>query len=329
MNAPRLHAGILDLDCAAEVQRIERWMLGVVGRDFRRKGAVVALSGGVDSSVCAALAVRAFGPAKVFGLMMPERDSSPRSLARATLLAGELGISHAVEDITAALEALGCYRQRDEAIRALFPAYGPDWRSKIVIAGGREGTFNWFKLVVESPGGERSEARLPVREYLQVVAATSYKQRVRKAVEYFHADRLHYAVIGTPNRQEYDQGFFVKNGDGSADVKPIAHLYKTQVYALARHLGLPAEIREAAPTTDTYSLHQGQDEFFFALPWDRMDVALWACDHAVPEADLAAHFGITPAQASFIYRDIASKRQAGRYLHAGAALAEPVEAARR
>ena len=123
------------------------------------------------------------------------------------------------------------------------------------------------------------ETRLPLQEYLQIVAATNFKQRIRKTLEYFHADRLNYAVVGTPNRLEYDQGFFVKNGDGAADVKPIAHLYKTQVYALARHLGLPEEICNGAPTTDTYSLPQGQDEFYFALPYDQMDLALWALNH--------------------------------------------------
>jgi len=229
-----------------------------------------------------------------------------------------------VENIAPTLEALGCYRWRDEAMRAVFPQFGPDWKSKIAIAGGRDGTFNYFKLVVQSPAGELSEARLPLREYLQIVAATNFKQRVRKTVEYFHADRLNYAVIGTPNRLEYDQGFFVKNGDGAADLKPIAHLYKTQVYAMARHLGIAAEICNAAPTTDTYSLQQGQDEFYFALSYEKMDVALWAFNHGVPEAALAAFLGMTTEQAAFTYKDIVAKRLATRYLHAAPALVEPV-----
>ena len=315
---------VLAIDAEAQASRIAERLAAIVGRDLRRRGLVIALSGGVDSSVCAALAVRAVGPGKVFGLMLPERDSSPQSLTRAKLVAAQFGIAHEVEDIAPALEALGCYRRRDEAIRAVFPDYGELWKSKIAIAGGREGAFNYFKLVVQPPGGALREARMPVREYLQVVAATNFKQRIRKTLEYYHADRLNYAVIGTPNRLEYDQGFFVKNGDGAADVKPIAHLYKTQVYALARHLGIPAEICEAAPTTDTYSLVQGQDEFYFALPYDRMDVALWAANHGVPAADLAAHFGIAVREAEFIYKDIDAKRRATRYLHAAPALIEPV-----
>ena len=314
---------ILALDAEAEATRVAARLLAWV-KEHRRRGVVIALSGGVDSSVCAALAVRALGAARIFGLMLPERDSSKDSARRARLVTDQFGIAHAEEDIAPALEGLGCYRRRDEAIRRVFPEYGEGWKSKIAIAGGRDGAFNYFKLVVQSPRGELREARLPAREYLEIVAATNFKQRVRKTLEYYHADRLNYAVIGTPNRLEYDQGFFVKNGDGAADFKPIAHLYKTQVYTLARHLGIPDEICRAAPTTDTYSLQQGQDEFYFALPYDRMDVALWAHNHGVPAATLAARLGMSEAQAAFVYRDIEAKRAATRYLHAAPALAGPV-----
>src|SRR5690606_13609620 len=190
------------------------------------------------------------------------------SLTRGQQLAEHLGVEYLVQDIAPSLEAIGCYRWRDEAIRRALPQYGPDWRMKIVIAGGIDQGINYFRIVAEAPDGARYEKRLDLPEYLQIVAATNFKQRIRKTVEYFHADRLNYAVVGTPNRLEYDQGFFVKHGDGSADVKPIAHLYKTQVYALARHMGLPEEICNAVPTTDTYSLAQGQDEFYFALPYE-------------------------------------------------------------
>lgn len=317
-----LHDGVLAIDCEAEAARIAARMREALVSGLRRRGFVIAMSGGIDSSVCAALAVRAVGPARVHGLMLPERDSAPESLERATALAAQLGIGHHVEDIAPSLDALGCYSRRDEAIRAVFPEYGPGWKSKIAIAGA--GGFSYFRLVVQSPDGTRRDARLPAKEYLQVVAATNFKQRVRKMVEYYHADRLHYAVIGTPNRLEYDQGFFVKNGDGAADLKPIAHLYKTQVYLLARHLGIPDAIREAAPTTDTYSLSQGQDEFYFALPYQRMDIALWACNHGVAPDELAAFLGVAPELASFVYRDIAAKRAATRYQHATPILAGSV-----
>jgi NAD+ synthase len=319
-----LDARVLDIDEESVVERICSRVREILSQDLSRRGLVVAISGGIDSSVCAALAVRALGPGKVFGLLLPERDSSGFSTERGKQLAAHLEIQHDVQDIAPALEALGCYRWRDDAIRKVFPEYGDGWKSKIAIAGGTEGRINYFQLIVQSPDGRTLRERLGVREYLQIVAATNYKQRLRKAVEYFHADRLNYAVVGTPNRLEYDQGFFVKNGDGSADLKPIAHLYKTQVYALARHLKLPPEICNAVPTTDTYSLSQGQDEFYFALPYAQMDLALWAHNHGVSAQTLSRSLGIREERAVFLYRDIEAKRRTTRYLHSKPVLIEDV-----
>lgn len=316
---------LLSFDRDAEINRITGKVRELMRQHLKRRGLVVAMSGGIDSSVCAALAVRALGPDKVFGLLMPEHDSSSESAAKGRLLAEHLGIRHTVEDIAPTLEAIGCYRWRDEAIRAVFPAYGEGWKNKIVIAGGTQGQINHFKLVVQEPGnGPLHEQRLGLREYLQIVAATNFKQRIRKTLEFFHADRLNYAVVGTPNRVEYDQGFFVKNGDGSADLKPIAHLYKTQVYALARHMGLPDVICNATPTTDTYSLSQGQDEFYYALPYKEMDVALWHLNQGLPAAKLAECLGLSEEQAGFIYQDIEAKRRTTAPLHWSGLLMEPV-----
>ncbi len=319
----RLEPSVLEIDRAAETARIAARLVEIVGRVLRRRGVVVAVSGGIDSSVCAALAARAFGRERVLALLLPEHDSSRESTRLGRLVAEHLNLEYRVEHIGPALEAIGCYRWRDAAIRRIFPAYGEGWRSKIVIAGTQNG-LTYFKLVVQSPAGETREERMGIHEYLQVVAATNFKQRLRKTLEYFHADRLNYAVIGTPNRLEYDQGFFVKNGDGSADVKPIAHLYKTQVYALARHLGLPQEICNAQPTTDTYSLPQGQDEFYFGLPWDKMDLALWALNHEASAAALARGIGVSEVQAERVYADIRAKRHATRYLHLAPQLIAPL-----
>ncbi|HET9932428.1 MAG TPA: NAD(+) synthase [Polyangiaceae bacterium] len=319
-----MDASVLDLDLPKTVERIcERIKESVAG--MRKRGAVVAISGGIDSSVCATLSARALGRENVVFLILPERDSSSRSGRLGHMLADHLNVERIVCDIAPTLDAIGCYRWRDDAIRAVFPEYGEGWKNKIVIAGGLERGINFHKLVVEDPSGNRQEKRLGPKEYLQIVAAQNFKQRIRKTLEYFHADRLNYLVIGTPNRLEYDQGFFVKNGDGSADMKPIAHLYKTQVYALARHLGLPAEVVSVRPTTDTFSLEQGQDEFYFALPYEKMDLALWAKNHGRPAAELAAALGISEHQAELVYRDIDAKRRTTRYLHARPELVEPVE----
>jgi len=318
-----LDPGVFALDYAAEAARIAARLREATARVLHKRGLVVAISGGVDSSVCAALAVRALGPDKVFTLILPERDSASSSARNARVLAEHLGVRTETVDIAPALAAIGCYAARDAAVRRLLPDYTEAWRMKIAIAGGSAGGINHFVLIAESPEGVRRECALPLPEYLQIVAATNYKQRLRKTLEYFHADRLNYAVVGTPNRLEYDQGFFVKNGDGSADVKPIAHLYKTQVYGMARHLGLPDCVATAAPTTDTYSLAQGQDEFYFALPWPQMDLALWALEHRRPAGELAAALGIAEAAAAAVYTDIERKRSSTRYLHLAPLLLGP------
>jgi NAD+ synthase len=308
---------VLQFDMDQAVDYIGSRMRELVSRRMLRRGAVVAISGGIDSSVTAALTVKALGPKRVFGLLLPETDSSPTSSNLGAVLAEHLGIEYVTENIAPTLEAIGCYERRDEAYRQVFPDYGDGWKAKIVLPADLMDSdrMNVYRLVVQDPDGNMHEERLPVHAYLQIVAATNFKQRIRKTMEYYHADRLNYAVMGTPNRLEYDQGFFVKNGDGSADVKPIAHLYKTQVYALAKHLGLPDEICGATPTTDTYSLPQGQDEFYFVLPYAEMDLILWAHNHSVDSAVVAESLDLDARQVERVYHDIERKRATTLPLH--------------
>jgi NAD+ synthase len=247
---------------------------------------------------------------------MPDRDSSSESLRLGKLLAHSLRVEAVTEDITPILESTGCYRRQAEAIQKIFEEYGDGWKSKIVLPSILVGDrLNISSLTVETPAGERMTKRLPREAYLQLVAATNFKQRVRADVAYYHADRLNYAVCGTPNRLEYDQGFFVKGGDGSADFKPIAHLYKSQVYAIAESLGIPEEIRRRCPTTDTFTLPQTQEEFYFSLPYDKMDLCLYAHNHGISASEAALVLGLTTHQVERVYWDIAAKRRATLPLH--------------
>jgi len=314
--SPDVSLDLLRLDAAQVTREITTAVESAVVRGMRKRGLVVGLSGGVDSSVCAALCARALGPRRVVGLLMPERESSSETLELGRLAAESAGITPVLEDISATLEAAGCYERRDRAIRSLIPEYGPGWRCKVSLPSVvNSDQYRIFSVIAQSPDGTQHRARVTPSAYLELVAATSFKQRTRKMMEYYHADRLNYAVVGTPNRLEYDQGFFVKNGDGAADIKPIAHLYKTQVYQLAEYLGVPETIRTRPPTTDTYSLPQTQEEFYFSLPYDKMDLCLYAINNGFEAADVGAALGLSAQEVERVFRDIDSKRRASRYLH--------------
>ncbi len=314
----------LEIDPDLEVARIRVMLTEYLARSQRR-GVVVALSGGIDSSVVAAACVAALGPDRVFGLHLPERDSSEETIRLSRLIAESLGIRSEEHDITPMLEAVGCYQRRDDAIRMVCPEFSEEHRAKIVLPSVIDSDrLRLYSVVVMAPDGTRTSRRLTPQAYLGIVAATNFKQRVRKMWEYYQADRLNYVVAGTPNRLEYDQGFFVKLGDGAADVKPIAHLYKSQVYALAEHLDVPAEIRSRPPTTDTYSLPQSQEEFYFSLPYDLMDLCLYGRNNGVPAAEVAEAVGLTPEQVERVFRDIEQKRATTEYLHLRPVAAAPV-----
>ena len=308
---------VIDIDPAAETDRIVEALRRNV-RSLRRYGAVVGISGGLDSSVVLALCVRAFGPQKVVALMMPEKDSEPESEQLARRLATQFGLTPTLEVITPVLDGFDCYRRRDEAIRRVFPDYDASkgYKAKIVLPQNvlDEDTLNVFSLVVITPGGEELSKQLPVREFLQIVAASNLKQRTRMSMLYYHAEVNNYAVIGTANKNEHDQGFFVKYGDGGVDIKAIGHLFKTQVYQLAEYLGVPEEIRRRTPTTDTYGAPCDQQEFFFRLPFEMMDLLWFAQEHNVPLAEVAQVMGLTEIQVRRAFDDFSRKLSATDYL---------------
>jgi NAD+ synthase len=304
------------LDCERETERIVTALTETVHKSMRRQGAVVGISGGIDSSVVLALCARAFGGERVVGLLLPEKESSPESADLAHELASCYGVQAITEDITGQLEGAGCYRRRNEAIQRIFPAYQPGWGVKIVLPSDllSQGTLNIFHLVVTAPDGTEQRQRLPLREYLQIVASSNFKQRARTNMLYYHAELRNYAVIGTPNKNEHDLGFFVKGGDGLYDIAPIRHLFKTQVFQLAAHLGVPASICSRPPTTDTYPGGSTQEEFFYRIPFETLDTIWHGWELGLDPETIAAALDLTAGQVKHVIEDVIRKKGTTEYL---------------
>ena len=315
-TTPRFDRSALRLDAAREVERLSSALRLAVVDDLHRRGAVIGISGGIDSSVVLALAARALGLQRVLGVMLPEDESSPESAELASLLAGQLGIQTLTENISAALAGAGCYQRRDEAIRRVVPEFGPNWKSKITLPGSLldDDTLNVFYLTAVSPAGEEIRRRIPPAEFFQIMAASNFKQRTRMAMLYYHAELHNYAVIGTANKNEHELGFFVKHGDGGVDVALIEHLFKSQVYQLARELNIPEEIQSRPPTSDTYSAGSTQEEFFFRLPFETLDTIWYGLEHHVSAETIGMALNLTADQVERVMRDIQKKKKTTEYL---------------
>jgi NAD+ synthase len=311
----RFSTSSLQLDVPAEIERIVGFLRTQAG-DMKREGAVVGLSGGVDSALTAALCVRAFGPERVLGLILPERESNPASAQFALKHAEQLGIRHKTVEITPVVEALGAYAARDEVIRSLVPSYTPQCRIKITLPPGLldQDAYNIFRLTVRDSQGREQTVRLSKPALLGIVAATNIKLRVRMVQLNYHAEHFNYLVCGTTNHSEAVQGYFVKHGDGGVDLEPLEHLYKTQVYLLAEHLRVMREILERAPSPDTFSFPVSDEEFYYRMPYATLDLLLFAWEHQCDLAEVGSAMGLRPEQIQRAFRDFAAKHHATRHL---------------
>ncbi len=318
MSTPAFHKDILLIDDVEKlVEKITHKLKNDVTGKLRRFGGVIGISGGIDSSVTMALAVRALGAENILGVMMPEKDSSPDSREMADNLASQFKVQTILEDITDTLDGFRCYERRDQAVKDVIPEYDPlSHTMKIGIKQGNPGSKlpPVFHLTVVKPDGSEIIKRLPTKQMRIIIAATNFKQRSRMSFLYFHAERMHYAVIGTPNKHEVEQGFFVKYGDGGSDVFPIGRLYKTQVYQVAAYLDIPGEIIERVPTTDTYSAEQTQEEFFYQFPFEQLDLLWYGYENKYDPAGVGRVLDMTEEEVSTIYINFERKKDTTSYL---------------
>jgi NAD+ synthase len=316
-SRPKFHADIIRFENPQRIiDDIVIKLRKYVVDDLRRQGGVIGISGGIDSSLTLALSAKALGADKVLGIMLPEKDSSADSKRLALLLAETFGVRTVEENITPALEGFGCYKRRDEAVKRIFSDYNPEEHNmKIGINSSINSNLPpLFSITIVDKQGTSKNKLLPVKEYLQIVASSNFKQRSRMAMIYHHAELRHYAVIGTPNKHEVEQGFFVKYGDSAVDVMPIAHLYKSQVYQLAGHLGIPGEIIDREPTSDTYSADQSQQEFFYQMPFQEMDLIWYGFENGFPPGEVGDVMGKTEDEINTIYKNFVRKQKTTDYL---------------
>ena len=303
---------VLAIDAEKVADQITDFIRGQVKNNFRRRGIVIGLSGGIDSAVAAALSVRALGRERVHSLLLPERDSNPVSREYGMLAAKSLGITCEEVDITPVLECYGVYAKRDAIVRHYFPDVASGYKFRITLPQDLldRDRLNVYHLEVLGADGTVRTARLSHDDFLGMVAANDIKQRTRMTQLYHEAERRYFIVCGTTNLPEALQGFYVKYGDGGVDIEPLQPLYKNQVFQLARCLGVPKEIIDRTPSPDTYSYVVSDQEFYFCLPYEIVDLVLYAMEHKVPKEQVAAALGLTMDRLERAWHDLEHKRQA-------------------
>jgi len=302
---------VLEIDCAAEAKRISDFMKKTVLKDYRRRGVVVGISGGIDSALITTLSVKTFGKERVLGLILPEKESSSESEVLARQLADWLGIKTETVPITPILQSLDVYQRREAIVKKYFPKFEGGWKYKIAISKDffeKEG-LNFFHLIAVDNEGVTQKERLSLNDYLEMVAATEMKQRTRMIILYFYAEKSNYIVAGTTSKSELLQGFFVKYGDGGVDMEPISHLYKMQVFQMSEFLGVPQSIIKRTPSPDTWSAGVSDEEFYFRVPYDLLDLLLYAHEQEIPLEDVSEVLDMVPEKILRFYKDFDSKNK--------------------
>jgi len=307
---------VLDIDLGKEISRVSEFIYESTLNKFRRRGAVVGLSGGVDSAVVAEFLVQALGKERVLALLLPEKESNPVSTEYGLKQAKKLDIETVLVDITDRLKTLKVYEERDIIVRDIFPEFDSSFRFHITLPQNllEKDRINYPNITIEDKEGKSQTKRISAKDWLRISACQNMKQRVRMVELYHHSEMNHYIVSGTTNKTEVCQGFFVKYGDGGVDLEPISHIYKTQVYELAKRMGVIEEIIRRPPSPDTYSLPVTDKEFYFCIDYELLDLLLYAYHNNINLDDVAFALDLEHDQIKRVFRDFKAKEKASWHL---------------
>jgi len=307
---------ILKIDPEKELEKLSKFIVDQVNIVFHRKGIVVGLSGGIDSACISALAVHAVGKDKVVGLVLPEKESNPISSEYAIKHAQAMGIEHRQIDITPTVDSIVSYKWRDEFIQKLIKEYQPGYKYNITLPTDllERDSFNFYKLQVQMPDGEIKTKRLNLNDFRTITSFANIKIRARMLHLYAEAERRSLVVAGTTNRTEFILGDFCKYGDGGTDIEPLSYLYKNQIYQLSEYLKVIPEIVNRQPSPDTFSLPVSDQEFFFRIPFDKLDHLLYAWEHDIPSSKAAKTLDLSEDAVIRAYKDFKSKNNVTAHL---------------
>ncbi len=311
-----LNLDVLKIDPLQEVEKLSKFVVNQVNIVFRRKGVIVGLSGGIDSACMASVAAHAIGEEKVFGLILPEKESNPISREFAIKHAQTLGIEFCEIDITPTVDSVFSYSWRDKLLQRLIPEYEPGYKYNITLPTDllELAAFNFYNLQVQMPDGGIKKKRLNLVEFHSVTSFANIKIRSRMIHLYAEAERRNLVVAGTTNRTEFILGDFCKYGDGGTDIEPLSYLYKNQIYQISEYLKVIPEIMNRQPSPDTFSLPVSDQEFFFRIPFDKLDYLLYAWEHKVSADETAKVLDLSVDAVERAFKDFKSKNNATKHL---------------
>ena len=280
-------------DLETTVNSITDFIKNEVFEKFQKSGAVLGLSGGIDSAVTCGLCVKSLNPEKILGLIMPERESDPQSQETAENVGKEFNIETKVVDITSILESFGVYEKKENIVKEKFPDFDSECKYRVVVPPKLESSVGIPYLEILDGKGITHKNKISSSEFLNLTAATSIKHRVRMALLYYHAEKDHLVVAGTTNKSEYMQGYFVKYGDGGSDIEPLVNLYKSQIYQLGKFLNVPNEVISKDASPDVWSYTTNDEEFFYSVPYKIVDLILYGRENNLSINEIQKHSKIS------------------------------------